>query len=83
MVVLTKIPRDADLDALLDSKDTLPGVEDVGDVFVFAPGDKADVVLTGKLTPGRYVMLCFIVDPDDMNHEPRVAKGMKADFIIE
>jgi hypothetical protein len=85
MMDLAKIPADADVEALLsqDSENGPPaGVEDVGGVFLFAPGDKADIVLDGKLEPGRYVFVCFVADPDDPTHTPHAMKGMVSDFTV-
>jgi hypothetical protein len=82
MMVISKIPADANLQQLLQAEDTPPGVEDVGGAFLFSPGDEADVVLKDKLAPGRYVMLCFVGDEDDPEHVPHVAKGMVSDFTV-
>jgi hypothetical protein len=83
MIVAIKIPADGDLDAIIASQDLPEGVEELGGVFLFAPGDKADVVVKDKLAPGRYAFLCFATDADDPNHEPHVFKGMKSDFTVE
>ena len=85
MMVVNKIPADADLQKLLqfEGQGSPPGVEEVGGVFLFSPGDKADVVLKDKLAPGRYVMLCFVGDEDDPQHGPHVGKGMVADFTVQ
>ena len=85
MMVVNKIPADADVQKLLQFQGdgSPPGVEEVGGVFLFGPGDKADVVLKDKLAPGRYVMLCFVGDEDDPQHGPHALKGMVADFTVQ
>jgi hypothetical protein len=85
MMVVNKIPADADVQKLLqfEGDGAPPGVEELGGVFLFSPGDKADVVLKDKLAPGRYVMLCFVGDEDDAEHTPHAMKGMTADFTVQ
>ena len=84
MMVITKVPANAKLDDILqfEGDGPPPGVEDIGGVFVFSPGDKADVVLKDKLAAGRYLMLCYVSDENDPEHAPHVAKGMVSDFTV-
>ncbi len=82
MVGLAKIPDNADLQKFLH-EDNPQGLEEIGTAFLFAPGDKADVVIKEKLAPGRYVMLCYVSDQDDPKHTPHFEKGMVADFKVE
>jgi len=85
IMVVSKIPNDANLDQLLQSDDTPPGVTDISDSFIFEPGESGDVTVEKPLEPGRYVFLCFVSDPPDdfENGVPHFAKGMVADFTIE
>ena len=54
-------------------------VQQMGGVGAIAPTGSAQAVL--NLTPGEYVILCFIPSPDD--HLPHLAKGMVQTINVE
>ncbi|HKN68702.1 MAG TPA: hypothetical protein VJW73_20595 [Gemmatimonadaceae bacterium] len=55
-----------------------PPASFLGGVSPLAPGQQNELSLT--LTPGHYVMLCFI--PDARDGKPHIAHGMIHDFVV-
>lgn len=68
----------ADVQTMMSKQDTVPGwlAFPIG-VSVIAPGDSGNA--TAVLTPGHYVMVCFIASPDGT---PHAMKGMVRPFEI-
>lgn len=83
MLYLARVPEDANLEELLQSEDTPPGVTNIANSFIWAPGGEGDLVVNDNLEPGRYVMLCFLPDTDDPQGTPHFMKGMQADFEVK
>lgn len=71
-----KTPRD--LAAWAEKMSGPPPANFVGGVSPIAPGQRNELALT--LTPGHYVMLCFL--PDAKDGKPHTAHGMVRDFVI-
>jgi uncharacterized cupredoxin-like copper-binding protein len=69
----------ADLAAWAEKMAGPPPAHFLGGVSPIGPGH--DNELTLKLTPGHYVMLCFV--PDAKDGKPHVAHGMVHDFVIK
>jgi uncharacterized cupredoxin-like copper-binding protein len=68
----------ADIPAWIESMKGPPPASFLGGVGPLAPGQENELSLT--LTPGRYVMLCFI--PDAKDGKPHTAHGMMHDFVV-
>lgn len=68
----------ADLAAWAEKMDGPPPAHFIGGVSPLAPGQENELALT--LTPGHYVMLCFL--PDTKDGKPHTAHGMVRDFVI-
>lgn len=78
-IVFARVPADLDLEAAFGSPDPPEGVVDLAFTFT-GPGESGVALVEGPITPGRYVMLCFVPDPQGT---PHVASGMVAEFTIE
>jgi hypothetical protein len=79
---LARIPTDAVIEELLMTEEDVPGFEFIGGVGPAEPGDTVNLVLTEALTPGRYLVVCFLPDTDDPEETPHAFKGMTAEFTI-
>jgi hypothetical protein len=80
-LVFFRVDESLDLDAMLESEEEPEGVEYLG-FIAFRGGHQATLVINEPLTPGRYVMLCFLPDFDDEEGTPHFALGMVADFNV-
>jgi uncharacterized cupredoxin-like copper-binding protein len=69
----------ADLAAWAEKMAGPPPAHFVGGVAPIAPGKSNEVEL--NLTPGHYVLLCFI--PDAADGKPHVAHGMVRDLVVQ
>ena len=69
----------ADLAAWAEKMAGPPPAHFLGGVSPIAPGQANELALT--LTPGHYVMLCFV--PDAKDGKPHVAHGMVRDFVVQ
>jgi uncharacterized cupredoxin-like copper-binding protein len=69
----------ADLAAWAEKMAGPPPAHFVGGISPIAPGQSNDLSLT--LTPGHYVMLCFL--PDAKDKKPHTAHGMVHDFVVK
>lgn len=78
-IVFARVPADLDLEAAFGSPEPPEGVVDLAFTFT-GPGESGVALVEGPITPGRYVMLCFVPDPQGT---PHVARGMVAEFTIE
>lgn len=88
VIVMSKIPDDADLKKLLEfeGEGNPPGVEDVAGGFFFASGKEGDIILDKGITPGRYAIICFLPDTSEnkgFEGTPHFEKGMRADFRVK
>ena len=82
-LILKKVPEELDLGRLLQGDD--PPSEGVDDVaFVGAPGagELINVAFTEALQPGRYVLLCYPLDPKDEEDVQLLAEGIVAAFTV-
>lgn len=68
----------ADLAAWAEKMSGPPPAHFVGGISPIAPGKENELTL--RLTPGHYVMLCFL--PDAKDGKPHTAHGMVRDFEI-
>lgn len=68
----------ADLAAWADKMHGPPPANFLGGVSPIAPAKSNELTL--RLTPGHYVMLCFL--PDAQDGQPHTAHGMVRDFVI-
>ena len=68
-----------DIPAWIEKMQGPPPASFLGGVSPLAPGQENELSLT--LTPGHYVMLCFI--PDAKDGKPHTAHGMILDFVIK
>jgi uncharacterized cupredoxin-like copper-binding protein len=69
----------ADLAAWAEKMAGPPPAHFLGGVSPLGPGRTNELTL--DLTPGHYVMLCFV--PDNKDGKPHVAHGMVHDFVIK
>jgi hypothetical protein len=69
----------ADIPAWIETMKGPPPANFLGGVSPLAPGQENELSLT--LTPGHYVMLCFI--PDAKDGKPHTAHGMIHDFVVQ
>lgn len=69
----------ADLAAWAEKMDGPPPASFIGGISPLSPGQANDLQLT--LTPGHYVMLCFL--PDVKDGKPHTAHGMVHDFVVK
>jgi uncharacterized cupredoxin-like copper-binding protein len=69
----------ADLAAWAEHMAGPPPAHFLGGVSPIAPGQENEIALS--LTPGHYVMLCFV--PDAKDGKPHVAHGMVHDFVVK
>ncbi len=67
-----------DIPAWIENMKGPPPASFLGGVSPLAPGQENELSLT--LTPGHYVMLCFI--PDARDGKPHTAHGMMHDFVV-
>lgn len=67
-----------DIPAWIETMKGPPPASFLGGVSPLAPGQENELSLT--LTPGHYVMLCFI--PDAHDGKPHTAHGMIHDFVV-
>ena len=68
----------ADLAAWADKMSGPPPAHFIGGISPLAPGRKNELAL--RLTPGHYVLLCFL--PDAKDGKPHTAHGMVRDFVV-
>lgn len=68
----------ADLAAWAEKMAGPPPAHFIGGISPLSPGKENELTLT--LTPGHYVMLCFL--PDVKDGKPHTAHGMVKDFVI-
>jgi uncharacterized cupredoxin-like copper-binding protein len=67
-----------DITAWIDNMSGPPPATFLGGVSPLAPGRENELALT--LTPGHYVMLCFVPDAND--GKPHTMHGMVHDFVV-
>ena len=82
-LILKKVPEELDLVRLLQSDEPpSQGVDDVA--FIRAPhaGEIIAVAFTEALEPGRYVLLCYPLDPKDDEGVQLPAEGIAAAFTV-
>ena len=82
-LILKKVPEELDLGRLLQGNEPpSQGVDDVA--FVGAPraGELINVAFTEALQPGRYVLLCYPLDPKDDEGVQLLAEGIVAAFTV-
>ncbi|MBI5287742.1 MAG: hypothetical protein HY873_02085 [Chloroflexi bacterium] len=84
-----RITADANIDDLIqllaadESGNDVPGFEFLGAVSA-EPGATKNLVFVEPLSPGRYVMLCFLSDTSQgEDGRPHATLGMKKEFTIE
>ena len=58
------------------------GVEPLGGITV-EPGKKRNLAFTEALSPGRYIVVCFLPDVNDPEGTPHIFKGMLAEFTVQ
>ena len=68
----------ADLAAWAEKMSGPPPAHFIGGISPISPGKENELAI--KLTPGHYVMLCFL--PDVKDAKPHTAHGMVRDFVI-
>jgi hypothetical protein len=81
-VALARIPADADINELLESEEEPAGVEFLGGAAA-EPGDSVNLVFAEPLTPGRYLVACFLPDTSDPEGTPHAYLGMVSEFTVE
>ena len=82
-LILKKVPEELDLGQLLqDHQPPSQGVDEVA--FVGAPraGEVMNVAFTEPLQPGRYVLLCYPLDPKHDEGTQPLAEGIAAAFTV-
>ena len=82
-LILKRVPEELDLGRLLQGDEPpSQGVDDVA--FVGAPqaGELINVAFTEPLQPGRYVLLCYPLDPKDDEGVQLLAEGIVAAFTV-
>jgi uncharacterized cupredoxin-like copper-binding protein len=67
-----------DISAWIDTMSGPPPASFLGGISPLAPGRENELALS--LTPGHYVMLCFV--PDAKDGKPHVVHGMVHDFFV-
>ncbi len=83
-LAMAKIPADAVIDDLLKSDANVPGFEFQGVIGPIEPGKSNNLVFTEALTPGRYVMVCFLPDTTaGGDGTPHALKGMIKEFTVK
>lgn len=80
-VALVKVPADLDVQQALRSPEPPPGIEDIGYIVLEHTGDRMNMVFTRPLSPGHYLMVCFLPDTEG-DGQPHAFKGMWAQFVI-
>ena len=81
---LVVIRTDLAIDALpTDERGFVPEdeVDFIGEIEAFSPGTQASGVF--DLEPGRYVLICNIVELEDGEWESHYRLGMRVEFIVE
>ena len=83
-LILKRVPDELDLRRLLQSDEPpFQGVDEVA--FIGAPGagELINVAFTEALQPGRYVLLCYPIDPKDDGSVQLLAEGIVAAFTVK
>jgi hypothetical protein len=79
-LALAQVPEDFSIDDFFANEGEVPGFVFIAAAGPYAPRDGGNMVFTGPLEPGHYLMICFIPDTDGA---PHAVKGMHAEFTIE
>ena len=84
MLVLFRVTEEFDIEEALQTPEgeEPEGIEEqIGGIEEeVEPGDSANLVFTGPLDSGRYIMLCFVADPE--SGKEHFELGMHADFTV-
>ena len=79
-LALAQVPADFSIDDFFASDGEVPGFVFVAAAGPYETGDGGNMVFTGPLEPGHYLMICFLPDADGA---PHAMKGMHQEFTIE